>query len=144
MGGKSEALKEIFTSRNLGSTERSRRNENKEQYLEILYVLVSPPLSDTSFYPTFLTKEKAQQSRPDQNSPGSRGNEVNMELGRDKGSILTCPALYLNQMHSGPTAMILTDDGCVRGIGYCQRGNGEAIMIGFGKGDTIDQFMANS
>lgn len=31
-----------------------------------------------------------------------------------------------------------------RGIGYCQRRHVEAIMIGFGKRDAIDQFMANS
>lgn len=115
MGGKAEALKVILTSRNLVSTERNRRNEDNGPYLEILYVLVSPPsLSYASFCPIFLTKEKAQLSRPDQNYRGSQENEINMEVGRDKGSILTCPTLCLPRICSGPTAMILMDDGYVQ------------------------------
>lgn len=78
-------------------------------------MFLSPPsLSYASFCPIFLTKEKAQLSRPDQNYRGSQENEINMEVGRDKGSILTCPTLCLPWICSGPTAMILMDDGYVQ------------------------------
>lgn len=73
-----------------------------------------PSLSYASFCPIFLTEEKAQLSRPDQNYRGSQENEINMEVGRDKGSILTCPTLCLPRICSGPTAMILMDDGYVQ------------------------------
>lgn len=41
--GKQTTMKEIFTSTNLGSTEKSRRIEENGQYLEILYVWVPSP-----------------------------------------------------------------------------------------------------
>lgn len=62
--GKQTTMKEIFTSTNLGSTEKVgglRKMGSIWRY----YMFGSPPLSYTGFYPIFLTKGKVQQQIKD-------------------------------------------------------------------------------
>lgn len=99
---------------NLDSTERKEEWGQWAVFGGTICSCLPSSLSYASFCPMFLTKEKAQQSRPDQNYRGSQENEINMELGRDKRSILTCFTLCLPRICSGPTATILMDDDYVQ------------------------------
>lgn len=139
-----EALKEILTSRNLDSTERNRRNEDNGPHLEVLYVLVFPhPFLMPASVPYFYLRKKLSNLGLIRTTVGVKKMRLIWNLGETKGAFL--PALHYAYLAyvQVPQQRFLWTIIMSRGIGYCQRRHVEAIMIGFGKRDAIDQFMAN-